>query len=154
MALTLRINGEDHSLVAEPDTPLLYVLANDLELNGPRYGCGLGQCGACTVHVDGAAVRSCITPIADLVGTEIVTSDFLGTVDDPHPLQRIFIEEQAFGCGYCANGMFMEGVAFLETHPDASRDELLAAMDNNICRCSCQLRVARSLVRYQEEIRA
>jgi nicotinate dehydrogenase subunit A len=154
MPVSLRVNGATHEIDAEPDTPLLYVLSNDLQLNGPRFGCGLAQCGTCTVHIDGVAVRSCVTPVASVEGAEIVTSDMLGTVENPHPLQKIFIEEQAFGCGYCSNGMFMEGLAFLNQNPDASRSDIVAAMDNNLCRCACHLRVVKSLVRFQEEMDA
>src|SRR6187551_2338739 len=117
MAINLNVNGVSRSVTAEPDTPLLYVLRNDLELNGAKYGCGLAQCGACTVLVDGKAVRSCVTPIGSLGNSEITTIEGLGTLDKPHPLQKAFIDEQAAQCGYCINGMIMKGKEILDRKP-------------------------------------
>src|SRR5437763_2098397 len=114
--ITLKVNGGQHTLDLDPATPLLYALRNDLNLKGPRFGCGLGQCGACTVHVDGKALRSCIVPTSSAVGKRVVTLEGLGTPAKPHPLQHAFIEEQAVQCGYCINGMIMEAAAFLKTN--------------------------------------
>src|ERR1700751_4695646 len=117
MAISLKVNGVSRSVPAEPDTPLLYVLRNDLELNGAKFGCGLAQCGACTVLVDGRATRSCVTPIGTLGESEITTIEGLGTIEKPHPLQRAFVEEQAAQCGYCINGMIMSAKALLDVKP-------------------------------------
>ena len=120
MAINLKVNGVPRSVTAEPDTPLLYVLRNDFELNGAKYGCGLSQCGACTVLIDGRAVRSCVTPISALEKSEITTIEGLGTIDKPHALQQAFIEEQAAQCGYCTNGMIMSAKELLDRNPRPS----------------------------------
>src|SRR5881394_681714 len=120
MAVTLKVNGASRTVPAEPDTPLLYVLRNDLELNGAKFGCGMAQCGACTVLVDGRAVRSCVTDIGSLANAEITTLEGLGTIEKPHPLQRAFIEEQAVQCGYCISGMIMTARALLDRNPKPS----------------------------------
>src|SRR6185369_14008600 len=124
MAINLKVNGVPRSVTAEPDTPLLYVLRNDLELNGAKFGCGLAQCGACTVLVNGQATRSCVTPIDALAGAEIVTLEGLGTEEKPHALQRAFIAEQAAQCGYCINGMIMSAKALLDRNPKPSETEV------------------------------
>ena len=121
MAINLKVNGASRSVPAEPDTPLLYVLRNDLALNGAKFGCGLAQCGACTVLVDGKPMRSCVTPIGTLGNAEITTLEGLGTLDKPHPLQQAFIDEQAAQCGYCINGMIMTAKALLDRNPRAER---------------------------------
>src|SRR3954468_460982 len=128
-ALHIRVNGADHDVSAEPDTPLLYVLRNELSLNAPKFGCGLGQCGACTVHVDGAPRRSCVTAVSAVAGKDIVTLEGLGTPGRPRPLQQAFIDEQAAECGYCVNGMIMRAAALLARKPRPSRDDILSAMD-------------------------
>ena len=145
----LRVNGEDVAVeVGDPDTPLLYILRNDVGLRGPRFGCGLGQCGACTVHVNGEAVRSCQLPLSAVdPADEIVTLEGLGTRDDPHPLQEAFIEEQAVQCGYCINGMIMESAAFLRRNENPTDDEIKAALAHNLCRCSVHLRIVRAVRR-------
>ena len=120
---------------AEADTPLLYVLRNDLELNGAKFGCGLAQCGACTVLVDGRATRSCVTPIGTLGESEITTIEGLGTIENPHPLQRAFVEEQAAQCGYCINGMIMTAKELLDRTPKPTEADVRAALDANLCRC-------------------
>src|SRR5262252_3330041 len=125
--MTLKVNGQDHTIDAEPDTPLLYVLRDDLQLNAAKFGCGLGQCGSCTVMVDGEAVYSCITPISALDGRRIVTVEGLGTVEKPWPMQRAFMEEHAAQCGYCIPGMMMRAQAFLEKNPGASDEQIRAA---------------------------
>ena len=117
MAISLKVNGATRSVDAEPDTPLLYVLRNDLELNGAKFGCGLAQCGACTVLVDGAATRSCVTPVGSIEANEVTTLEGLGTLDKPHPLQQAFIDEQAAQCGYCTNGMIMAAADLLDRNP-------------------------------------
>jgi nicotinate dehydrogenase subunit A len=148
MATTsLNVNGRTVSVtVDDPDTPLLYVMRNELGLHGPRFGCGLGQCGACTVHVDGAAIRSCITPLSSVTG-RIVTLEGLGTDAAPHPLQQAFVEEQAVQCGYCINGMIMQAAALLGRNPKPSEDAVKAELVNNLCRCGTHLRIVRAVLR-------
>ena len=146
-ALRIRVNGVEHETAAAPDTPLLYVLRNDLSLNGPKFGCGLGQCGACTVHVDGAPRRSCVTEVSTVVGKEVVTLEGLGTPERPHPLQQAFIDEQAAQCGYCVNGMIMRGAALLARTPRPSREEITTALSSNLCRCGTHMRIVRAVER-------
>ena len=146
-ALRIRVNGADHDVSAEPDTPLLHVLRNELSLNGPKFGCGLGQCGACTVHIDGAARRSCVTAVSAVAGKDVVTLEGLGTPERPHPLQQAFIDEQAAQCGYCINGMIMRAAALLARTPRPSRDDILSAMDANLCRCGTHMRIVRAIER-------
>jgi nicotinate dehydrogenase subunit A len=148
MATTsLNVNGSAVSVtVDDPDTPLLYVLRNELGLHGPRFGCGLGQCGACTVHVDGAAIRSCVTPLSAVNG-KIVTLEGLGTDAKPHPLQKAFVEEQAVQCGYCINGMIMQSAALLLRKPKPDESDVKAELANNLCRCGTHLRIVRAVVR-------
>src|SRR3954468_7225688 len=131
MAISLKVNGSARSVDAEPDTPLLYVLRNDLELNGAKFGCGLAQCGACTVLVDGVAMRSCVTQIGRIGEAEITTIEGLGTVEKPHPLQKAFIEEQAAQCGYCLNGMIMAAADRIKKNPQPSEGEVRTALAGN-----------------------
>jgi nicotinate dehydrogenase subunit A len=147
MAVSLRVNGRTHALTVEPDTPLLFVLRNDLKLNGPKFGCGQGQCGACMVIIDGRAVRSCVTAVNDARDGEIVTLEGLGSRDNPHPLQRAFIEEQAAQCGYCLNGMIMQAKAFLDQAAKPSAAEIKAALANNLCRCGTHVQIVRAVQR-------
>jgi nicotinate dehydrogenase subunit A len=147
MAVSLRVNGRSHASTADPDTPLLYVLRNDLKLNGPKFGCGLGQCGACTVIVDGTAVRSCITSVNDARDREIITLEGLGAPDNPHPVQRAFIEEQAAQCGYCMNGMIMQAKALLDRIAKPSADEIKSALAANLCRCGTHAQIVRAVQR-------
>jgi nicotinate dehydrogenase subunit A len=149
-ALRVRVNSADHDVAAEPDTPLLYVLRNELLLNGPKFGCGLGQCGACTVHVDGTPRRSCVTAVSTVAGKEVVTLEGLGTPERPHPLQQAFIDEQAAQCGYCINGMIMRAAALLARTPHPSRDEITSAMSANLCRCGTHMRIVRAIARAAE----
>jgi nicotinate dehydrogenase subunit A len=143
----LNVNGRTVSVtVDDPDTPLLYVLRNEFGLHGPRFGCGLGQCGACTVHVDGAAVRSCVTPLSTVTG-QIVTLEGLGTDAAPHPVQQAFIDEQAVQCGYCINGMIMQAAAFLERNPKPTENDVKTELANNLCRCGTHLRIVRAVMR-------
>jgi nicotinate dehydrogenase subunit A len=144
----LNVNGRNVSVDVDPDTALIYVLRNDLALNGPKLGCGNGLCGACTVHVDGRSVRSCQTPLKALAaGAKIVTLEGLGSSDKPHPLQAAFIAEQALQCGYCTNGMIMEGAALLADKPNPTEAQIRQHMNANLCRCGCQQRVVRAIQR-------
>ena len=148
MAINLKVNGVSRSVPAEPDTPLLYVLRNDLELNGAKFGCGLAQCGACTVLVDGRAVRSCVTPLSSIkAGQRVVTLEGLGTAQKPHPVQRAFIQEQAVQCGYCINGMIMESAAFLAKTKRPTEAQVKQALANNLCRCGTHARIVRAVLR-------
>lgn len=150
-AITLKVNGQAHTLYLDPTTPLLYVLSDDLGLNGPKFGCGLGQCGACTVIVKGQAVRSCVTPVKSVAGAEITTLEGLGTVDNPHPIQRAFIEEQAAQCGFCLNAVILTAKAYLDKNPKASGAEIRQALGNVLCRCFTNVRMLRAIERYQQE---
>ena len=150
MALQLKVNGKTRSVTAEPDTPLLYVLRNDFELNGAKFGCGLAQCGACTVLVDGKATRSCVTPIGTLGESEITTIEGLGTIEKPHPLQRAFMDEQAAQCGYCINGMIMTAKELLDRTPKPTEADVRAALDANLCRCGTHGRIIRAVLKAAE----
>ena len=145
--MQLHINGKVKEVRAEPRTPLLYVLRDELELNAAKFGCGLGQCGACTVMVDGKAVFSCVTPLMLLYGKQIVTLEGLGTEENPAPIQRAFIEEQAAQCGYCIPGMMMRAQALLQKNPNASDVEIRAALESNLCRCGTHMRILRAVRR-------
>lgn len=146
--LNLNVNGAPHSVeVDDPEMPLLYALRNDLGLKGPRFGCGLAQCGACTVHVDGKAVRSCVYPSSQAAGKKITTLEGLGTPDKPHPVQKAFIDEQAAQCGYCINGMIMEAAALLATNKRPSEDQIKEALAGNLCRCGTHVRIVRAVKR-------
>ncbi len=146
--IKLNVNGKAASVkVDDPRMPLLYALRDDLGLHGPRFGCGLGQCGACTVIVDGEAVRSCITPIGEVAGKRILTLEGLGTEAKPHPLQKAFIDEQAVQCGYCVNGMIMQAKAFLDRNPKPTEAQIREALGNNLCRCGTHLRMLRAVKR-------
>ena len=147
MAISLKVNGAVRSVAAEPDTPLLYVLRNDFELNGAKFGCGLSQCGACTVLVDGKAVRSCVTPIGALEKSEITTLEGLGTAEKPHALQRAFIDEQAAQCGYCINGMIMSAKELLDSKPKPTEQDVRQALAGNLCRCGTHNRIIRAVMR-------
>jgi nicotinate dehydrogenase subunit A len=146
MAVTILVNGKQHEVTAAPDTPLLYVLRNELELNGPKFGCGLAQCGACTVHIDGKPVRSCSVPVSAAKG-KVTTIEGLGTPQKPHPLQQAFIAEQAAQCGYCISGMIMTAAAFLEQNPKPNEEQIRAALDANLCRCGTHMRILRAVRR-------
>jgi nicotinate dehydrogenase subunit A len=144
----LTVNGRRTRVaVDDPDAPLLYVLRNDLGLHGPRFGCGLGQCGACTVLVDGKAARSCSVSVSSVANRKVVTLEGLGTPQKPHPLQTAFIAEQAAQCGYCINGMIMQSAAFLASNKNPSEDQIKAALANNFCRCGTHLRILRAVKR-------
>ena len=146
--LTLSVNGKSHSVSADdPEMPLLYALRNDLGLRGPHFGCGLAQCGACTVHIDGKAVRSCKYPISKAIGKKIVTLEGLASGQRLHPLQQAFIEEQAVQCGYCINGMIMQAADFLKTNPRPSEEQIREALASNICRCGTHTRIVAAVKR-------
>ena len=146
--ITLHVNGRSHTLDVEPATPLLYVLSDDLALNGPKFGCGLGQCGACTVIVRGRAVRSCVTPVGTLNGAEVTTLEGLGTAAKPHPIQQAFIDEQAAQCGFCLNGVILTAKAFLDQTPKATDTQIEEALSTVLCRCFTHTRILRAVKKY------
>jgi nicotinate dehydrogenase subunit A len=145
--MILTVNGKAHDIDAAPDTALLYVLRNDLELNGPKYGCGLGECGTCTVLIDGAAARSCVVPLEICIGRDIVTLEGLGSRERPDPVQQAFIDEQAAQCGYCLNGMIMSIKALLLRSPRPSESEVIEALRYNLCRCGAHIEIMRAAMR-------
>jgi len=145
--LSLKINGRAHAFDVDPACPLLYVLRDDAGLNNPRFGCGLGQCGACTVLVDGLPARSCVLPVSRAAGKDIVTLEGLGTPGHPHPVQQAFLEEQAFQCGYCLNGWVLSAKALLDRHPHPTDDQMKAAFDGLVCRCGSHVRISAAVRR-------
>jgi nicotinate dehydrogenase subunit A len=147
MAINLKVNGTVHSVTVEPDTPLLYVLRNDLALNGAKFGCGLEQCGACTVLLDGVPTRSCVYEIQDVAEQEVTTIEGLGSVDKPHPLQKAFMGEQAAQCGYCINGMIMTAKSLLDRMPHPTEADVRATLAPNLCRCGTHSRIVRAVLR-------
>jgi nicotinate dehydrogenase subunit A len=150
MSITLKVNGRTHTVDVDPATPLLYVLSDDLALNGPKFGCGLGQCGCCTVIARGEAIRSCVTPVNTVANVEITTLEGLGTLERPHPIQQAFIDEQAMQCGFCVNGVIMTAKALLDRKPKASGPEIQQAMSGVLCRCGSHTRMLRAIKRYAE----
>ena len=147
-AISLNLNGRAVTVqVDDPKMPLLYALRDDLGLHGPRFGCGLGQCGACTVHLEGKAVRSCVTPVSTVTNRRVVTLEGLATQQGLHPLQQAFIDEQAMQCGYCMNGMIMQAAALLQQNKHPDDDEIKSALAGNLCRCGSHLRVVRAIRR-------
>src|SRR5882724_8640810 len=146
-AVTLTVNGRSYSVDADPDSPLLYVLRDDLQLNGPRFGCGLSQCGACTVIMNGAAVRSCSLPVSAARGKSVTTLEGLGSVEHPHVLQKAFVEEQAAQCGFCMNGIIMNAKVLLDKNPNPSVTDIRQGLANVLCRCGSHLRVIRAIQR-------
>jgi len=149
-AIALTVNGTSHSVDVDPATPLLYVLSDDLGLRGPKFGCGLGQCGSCTVIVGGRAVRSCVTPVSAVAGAPVTTLEGLGTPEKPHPLQRAFIEEQAAQCGFCLSGVILTAKAFLDQNPKATDAQISQAMSGVLCRCFAHGRMFRAIKRYAQ----
>ena len=149
--LTLKVNGRARTVEVDPATPLLFVLSDDLELRGPKFGCGLGQCGACTVIARGRAIRSCVTPVSAVEGADLVTLEGLGTADSPHPLQRAFIEQQAAQCGFCLNGVILTAKAFLDQNPKATDAQIQQAMSGVLCRCFTNVRMLHAIKRYREK---
>src|SRR4051794_25517621 len=162
MTLTLKVNGQSQNVDVDPSTPLLYVLSDDLALRGPKFGCGLGQCGCCTVIVRGAtrsgapptAVRSCVTAISAVAGKEITTLEGLGTIAKPHPIQQAFIDEQAMQCGFCLSGVMLTAKVALDRNPKATDAQLQQALSTVLCRCGAHTRMMTAIKRYQQEVRA
>lgn len=148
--ITFKVNGREHALDVDPSTPLLYVLSDDLELRGPKFGCGLGQCGACTAIVNSRAVRSCVTPVGAVQGAEITTLEGLGTIEKPHPIQQAFIDEQAAQCGFCLNAVILTAKSFLDKNPKATDVEIEQALSGVFCRCFAHVRMLRAIKRYAE----
>ncbi len=151
-AINLTVNGRSHSLDVDPSTPLLYVLSDDLELRGPKFGCGLAQCGACTVIVEGKAIRSCVTPVETVEGADITTLEGLGTVENPHPIQKAFIDEQAAQCGFCLSGVILTAKAFLDENPKATDEQIRESLSTVLCRCFVHGRMLRAIRRYATEV--
>ena len=145
--ITLHVNNQNRTISAEPNSMLLYALRDNLKLHGPKFGCGLSECGACTVIMDGKAVHSCVTPLSATQGRKITTLEGLGTPEHPHPLQQAFIDEQAAQCGYCINGMIMTAKAFLDKNPHPGRDDIQKALNKNLCRCGTHMRIVRAVQR-------
>ena len=154
MLIPLTVNGQKHSVDIDPATPLLYVLSDDLGLRGPKFGCGLGQCGCCTVIVKGAPVRSCLTPVSTMAGAEITTLEGLGTPERPHPIQKAFIDEQAVQCGFCLSGVILTAKVALDRNPKATGAQLQQALSNVLCRCGAHTRMMKAIRKYQQEVRA
>jgi nicotinate dehydrogenase subunit A len=149
--ISLTVNGSSYSADIDPETPLLFVLQDDLNLNGPKFGCGLAQCGACTVLLDGRPIRSCVTKVSAANGHQVTTIEGLGTVDNPHPIQTAFINEQALQCGFCVSGPMLYGKAFIDQQPNATEAEITQALKGLLCRCYAHTRIVRALVRYAKE---
>ena len=145
--ISLRVNGKTRVVDSDPETPLLYVLRNDLELNGPKFGCGLAQCGACTVIMNGNAVRSCVTPVKAVQKQSVTTLEGLGSTKKLHPIQKAFVDEQAAQCGYCINGMIMTTKALLDKSPKPTDRQIKEALDGNLCRCGTHTRILRAVKR-------
>jgi nicotinate dehydrogenase subunit A len=152
--MNLTINGQTHSVDVDPSTPLLYVLSDDLGLRGPKFGCGLGQCGCCTVLIKGRPVRSCVTPSSSVEGSDITTLEGLGTVERPHPIQKAFVDEQAMQCGFCLSGVILTAKAALDANPKATDAQLRQALSNVLCRCGTHTRMLKAIKRYAQEVRA
>jgi len=152
--INLTVNGHAHTVDVDPATPLLYVLSDDLHLRGPKFGCGLGQCGACTVIVQGRTLRSCVTQVGLMKGAEITTLEGLGSIDKPHPLQQAFIEEQAAQCGFCLSGVILTAKALLDTNPNPSASDIQEALSGVLCRCFVHTRMLRAIQRYAREKKA
>src|SRR5204863_3727697 len=152
--IALTVNGRAQSVDVDPTTPLLYVLSDDLGLRGPKFGCGLGQCGACTVILNGRAIRSCVTPAASAANAEVTTLEGLGTVERPHPIQQAFIDEQAAQCGFCVNGVIMSAKAFLDQNPKASDAQIEQALSGVLCRCFTHTRMLSAIRKYQKAVSA
>jgi nicotinate dehydrogenase subunit A len=149
--ITLAVNGQVHTVDVDPTTPLLYVLSDDLGLRGPKFGCGLGQCGSCIAIVNGQAQRTCVTPVSLVAGATVTTLEGLGTPEELHPLQRAFIEEQAAQCGFCLSGVMLTAKALLDENPQATEPEIEQALRNVLCRCFAQTRMLRAIKRYAAE---
>jgi nicotinate dehydrogenase subunit A len=152
--ITLKVNGVSHTVDVDPATPLLYVLSDDLQLNGPKFGCGLGQCGCCTVLVKGQAVRSCITPVSAIAGGDVTTLEGLGSVEKPHAIQQAFIDEQAVQCGFCLSGVVLTAKAYLDRNPKANEADIRNALSGVLCRCGANTRMLKAITRYARGVNA
>ena len=152
--ISLKVNGRTYPVDVDPETPLLFILRNDIKLNGAKFGCGLGQCGACTVIVEGEAIRSCITPVSLVDGFEITTLEGLGSMAKPHPIQSAFLRNHAAQCGYCINGFIMQAKAFIHLNPKATEDQIADALDGNLCRCGSQQRILAAAKDYAKGVNA
>ena len=150
MNLSIRVNGHTQSVDVDPSTPLLYVLSDDLALRGPKFGCGLGQCGCCTVLVKGAPVRSCITPVSSVARAEITTLEGLGTIEKPHAIQQAFIDEQAMQCGFCLSGVILTAKVALDRNPKATDAQISRALSTVLCRCGAHTRMMKAIRRYAQ----
>jgi nicotinate dehydrogenase subunit A len=150
--IVLKVNGESHTLDVDPATPLLYILSDELALRGPKFGCGLGQCGSCTVIAGGRAIRSCVTPVSTVAGVEVTTLEGLGTLERPHPIQQAFIDEQAAQCGFCLSGVILTAKAFLDQNPQATPQQIQEAMSGVLCRCFVHTRMLRAFGRYSARV--
>ena len=153
MVFNLKVNRQSRRVDVDPTTPLLFVLSDDLELRGPKFGCGLGQCGSCTVISNGQAIRSCVTAVSSVGNSEITTLEGLGTIEKPHALQKAFIDEQAMQCGFCVNGVIMTAKAFLDKNPRASGPQIQQAMSGVLCRCAAHTRMMAAIQKYATEVR-
>jgi nicotinate dehydrogenase subunit A len=154
MNLSLKVNGQSHTVDVDPTTPLLYVLSDDLALRGPKFGCGLGQCGCCTVIAGGRAIRSCVTPVQTMNGADITTLEGLGTLEKLHPLQKAFIDEQAVQCGFCLSGVMLTAKVALDKNPRATDAQLRQELSTVLCRCGAHTRMMKAIRRYQQGVRA
>ena len=154
MNLSLKVNGQSHTVDVDPTTPLLYVLSDDLALRGPKFGCGLGQCGCCTVIAGGRAIRSCVTPVQTMNGADITTLEGLGTIDRLHPIQKAFIDEQAMQCGFCLSGVMLTAKIALDKNPRATDAQLRQELSTVLCRCGAHTRMMKAIKRYQQGVRA
>src|SRR6478736_6799101 len=152
--MNLTVNGKRHTVDVDPTTPLLYVLSDDLALRGPKFGCGLGQCGCCTVLIKGRPVRSCVTPVSSVAESEITTLEGLGTIERPHPIQKAFVDEQAIQCGFCLSGVMLTAKAALDANPKASDAQLRQALATLLCRCGTHTRMFKAIRRYAQGVRA
>jgi nicotinate dehydrogenase subunit A len=150
-AITLNVNGRSHAVDVDPGTPLLFVLSDDLGLRGPKFGCGLGQCGACTVLIQNRAVRSCVTPVSTVGAADVTTLEGLGTVDRPHPIQKAFIDEQAAQCGFCLSGVVLTAKALIDQNPQSTDADIQRAMSNVLCRCFAHTRMLRAIKNYARQ---
>jgi len=152
--MNLKVNGQTHAVDVDPSTPLLYVLSDDLELRGPKFGCGIGLCGCCTVLIKGRPVRSCITPVSSVAGSDITTLEGLGSVEKPHAIQKAFVDEQAMQCGFCLSGVILTAKAALDLNPKATDAQLRQALTSVLCRCGTHTRMLKAIKRYAQEVRA
>jgi nicotinate dehydrogenase subunit A len=148
--ISLNVNGRRHTLDLDPETPLLYVLSDDLELKGPKFGCGMSQCGSCTVIADGKAIRSCSTPVSSVANAQITTLEGLGTPEKPHPIQQAFIDEQAAQCGFCLSGVVLSAQAYIDQNPKANETQIREAMSGVLCRCFTHTRMVRAIMKYAQ----